>query len=138
MRSSDFKTEWTLRFPRIQKIRLDKLYNDCLTLTELLELINSAKYARKLTKRHLDLDDLKITEKERKHSRRVVHVEQQPVEQKSSLLDGYEFCVLTGAEAWKKEDVEIEIRENGGTIVRNEGFKCKVCLACVHKFFLFS
>ncbi|KAF2895633.1 hypothetical protein ILUMI_10543 [Ignelater luminosus] len=121
MRSSDFKTEWTLRFPRIQKIRLDKHYNDCLTLTELLELINSAKYVKKLTKRHLELDDLKLTEKERKHSRRDVHIEQQPVEQKSSLLDEYEFCVLTGSEAWKKDDIEIEIRENGGTVVRNEG-----------------
>ncbi|KAF5275361.1 hypothetical protein FQR65_LT04189 [Abscondita terminalis] len=121
IRSSDFKTDYTLRFPRIQKIRLDKLYHECLTLTELLELTGSSKPVQKLSKRHLEISDLEVVEKERKVRRRYANVEMIPVEEKADFLAGYEFCVLTGCEEWKKEDVEICIRENGGTVVLNEG-----------------
>lgn len=121
IRSSDFKTNYTLRFPRIQKIRLDKSYYECLSLKELEELTGSLKPVQKLSKRHLELSDLEVVEKERKVRRRYVNVEMPEVGKKTELLAGYEFCVLTGCDEWKKEEVETCIRENGGTIVLNEG-----------------
>lgn len=43
-----------------------------------------------------------------------------PVEEKTKILEGYEFFVLTGTAEWERDKVENVIRENGGTIVRIE------------------
>ncbi|KAK5642584.1 hypothetical protein RI129_008751 [Pyrocoelia pectoralis] len=116
VRSADFNTKYTLRFPRILKIRLDKPIYDCLSLSELEELAGT-KAVQKLSKRHIELSDLEVVEKEKKIRRRYVPAEIKPVEAKSDILSGYEFCVLSGYEDWGKDDVEISIRERGGSVV---------------------
>ncbi|XP_031347171.1 DNA ligase 4 isoform X2 [Photinus pyralis] len=116
VRATDFSTRYTLRFPRILKIREDKPIYDCLTSTELEELAGT-KVVQKLGKRHIELSDLEVVEKERKVRRKYVPNEIKPVESKSEILTGYEFCVLSGYEDWRKDDVEVAIREHGGSVV---------------------
>lgn len=37
MQSDSFKTGYTFRFPRVQKVRYDKSWKDCLTTVEFAE-----------------------------------------------------------------------------------------------------
>jgi ATP-dependent DNA ligase len=51
--SDSYPTGYTLRFPRVVKIRFDKDWNESLKLTEMEELLNQNKYSKNL-KRKLD------------------------------------------------------------------------------------
>lgn len=104
---------------------MDKPYYECCTLTEIQELTNS-KIIKKLSKRHLELEDLSTTEPHRK-TRRCVEVKWESIEQKSDLLLGYEFCVWSSLDEWTLDDIYLKIRENGGTVVKNDG-ECFIIL----------
>lgn len=119
--NNEYASPYTLRFPRIQAFRQDKSYYDCLTMEELLGLITGGKSVQKLSKRHLKLSDLDEPPQEKRFKTGgYVPPEIPQIEKKKNILDGFEFHVLTGMPDWRKEDVEKDIIENGGSIVQYE------------------
>lgn len=121
--SGHYKTPYTLRFPRIQKLRLDKSIHDCMTLEEFNNLTTAAnKPVQKLYKRHFDMSDFEETEVKKQKKEKIISnaVPNVKVEEKSNLLSGLEFFVLTGTKDWPKPDVELAIKEHGGNCVQLE------------------
>lgn len=43
--------------------------------------------------------------------------------EKSNILSGKEFCIITGSAEMKKSDLELKVVENGGQVVQNPGTK---------------
>lgn len=120
--NADFKTPYTLRFPRIEAIRFDKPYQDCLTLTELDELCDTSEPINKLYNKHLRLEDIEYEFKKTKRFKSRyddTNVEVEDVV--SSILKDHEFYVMSGTAEMKVEDIEKLIKENGGKVVKSEG-----------------
>lgn len=118
-----FTTGYTLRFPRILRVRTDKPYRDVLTLTELNALTLDDKPVLKLTKSHITMEDVenlvkaKRTRKKKFYNEPIVEV----AEVKTGILKSYEFCVLSGTPTWSKEQIQRDVLENGGRITLTEG-----------------
>lgn len=118
-----FTTGYTLRFPRILHVRIDKPYKDVLTMAELNALTVENKPVLKLTKAHINMEDIENlvkatrTKKKKFYSEPTVEIE----EVKTGILKNYEFCVSSGSEAWPKRDIQKVILENGGRITLTEG-----------------
>ncbi|CAG9862618.1 unnamed protein product [Phyllotreta striolata] len=113
---SDFKTHYTLRFPRVLKVRDDKPVDECLHITELLELTQNNKAVIKLNKRNLDLEELLKT-KTRKIKRKEIIV---PViydtAKISDVLEGYNILVSEEIELKQKEYLQSLVKRAGGSI----------------------
>lgn len=127
--SNAFKAEFTLRFPRVEKIRYDKRWSDCMTVTEVDKLRKEA--SGKLYSRHVDASD-HLSESPKKKRRQLTHmpirvgeqfrgIDSSAVSVTSHLLQGKVFCVLTAFNELTKKDIETKIVENGGTVVQNPG-----------------
>ena len=122
-KNPEFAVGYTMRFPRILHLRLDKPYTDCLTVDEMLQLTTT-----RLFKRHLSIEDLDLEQKKRHRSR--FEVQSNDVENvNSDILENKEICVLSGYDDWNKVDVEKAIKENGGTVVKTESDESYCILA---------
>ncbi|XP_069746724.1 DNA ligase 4 [Narcine bancroftii] len=128
--SSDaYKTGCTLRFPRIEKIREDKQWFDCMNLHDLSQLHNRA--SGKLASKHVDLNDDEPYKKKRKipaKARRLIGIAEQfkaqdlsNISKVSNIFEDVEFCVLNGLGHHPKSELEKGIAECGGLIVQNPG-----------------
>lgn len=117
---NDYKTPYTIRFPRIQRINKDKPYFDCLTTLGLSDMTRSRKSVIKLTRRHLTLDDLQYTKRTKRRQNAIVPIEYKDVEKTTNILEGYEFCVWSGIGDYSKTDVEKLVASNGGEITQVE------------------
>lgn len=113
--SSDmYKTSCTLRFPRIEKIREDKDWHECMTLAELDQF--RSKASGKLASRHLLLDDNEPQKKKRRlpfKPKKVVglleHFKAQDlsgVKKETDMFEDVEFCILNGTEDHSKSELE--------------------------------
>ncbi|XP_062971961.1 DNA ligase 4 [Elgaria multicarinata webbii] len=127
--SSDmYKTDCTLRFPRIEKIREDKEWHECMTLDLLNQL--RGKASGKLATKHLEIVD-EPKEKKRKTVQKVKKTiglidhfkspDLSKVNKVSSIFEDIEFCVMTGTGKYSKYELESKIAEYGGSIVQNPG-----------------
>lgn len=113
--SDMYRTGCTLRFPRIEKIREDKAWHECMTLAELDQF--RSKASGKLASRHLSLDD---GEPQKKKQRRVPlkpkkavglleHFKAQDltgVKKETDMFEDVEFCILNGTEDRPKAELE--------------------------------
>uniref|UniRef100_A0A8C3SL56 DNA ligase n=1 Tax=Chelydra serpentina TaxID=8475 RepID=A0A8C3SL56_CHESE len=127
--SDMYKTDCTLRFPRIEKIREDKEWHECLTLDFLEQL--RGKASGKLASRHLDMGDDEPQEKKRKTVPKVKKIigimdhfkapDLSNVNKISNIFEDVEFCVMTGTENHSKSELESKIAESGGNVVQNPG-----------------
>ncbi|XP_020670483.3 DNA ligase 4 isoform X1 [Pogona vitticeps] len=127
--SDMYKTDCTLRFPRIERIREDKEWHECMTLNLLEQL--RGKASGKLATKHLDIDIDKPQEKKRKTVSKVKkkiglidHFKAPDlanIYKISNMFEDIEFCVMTGAENYTKCELESKIVECGGSIVQNPG-----------------
>ncbi|KAJ3584327.1 hypothetical protein NHX12_014823 [Muraenolepis orangiensis] len=134
--SDMYKTNCTLRFPRIEKIREDKEWHQCMTLSELDQYRHRA--SGKLASRHLridnDQDDDGQPEKKKKRKaaaakpKRVVglldHFRPQDlsgVARETDMFEDVEFCILTGSEDHPKAELEKAVARCGGVVVQNPG-----------------
>nr|XP_032827721.1 DNA ligase 4 isoform X1 [Petromyzon marinus]XP_032827722.1 DNA ligase 4 isoform X1 [Petromyzon marinus] len=136
--SDQYRTGCTLRFPRIERIRDDKAWHECLTLAGLRAL----RAAGRLTKRHVDAaataDGDGDSDKKRRRraaataagpgSRRTIAVQERfraqdlsGVERKSELFQDVEVCVMGGTAEHPKAQLERRVAECGGFIVQNPG-----------------
>ncbi|XP_044287857.1 DNA ligase 4 [Varanus komodoensis] len=128
--SSDmYKTDCTLRFPRIEKIREDKEWHECMTL-DLLEQLRG-KASGKLASKHFEMVDDEPQEKKRKTMQKVKKKiglidhfkapDLSKVNKISSIFEDIEFCVMTGTGRYSKYELESKIAEYGGSIIQNPG-----------------
>ncbi|XP_029306842.1 DNA ligase 4 isoform X2 [Cottoperca gobio] len=127
--SDMYKTNCTLRFPRIEKIRDDKEWHQCMTLAELDQL--RGKASGKLASRHLHIDGNEAQKKKRKLTikpRKVVgiidHFKPQDlsgVTKETDMFEDVEFCILNGTEEQPKAELEKGVARCGGIVVQNPG-----------------
>lgn len=128
--SDQFKTGCTLRFPRVELIRTDKPWYDCLTTKQLEEL--REKSGGKLAGRHAEIGEMEEEPKKKKRKIVTRHVKPtvgsrfrgintENIEKISEMLAGKEVCVINGSAAHPKSDLEKKVVEFGGTIVQNPG-----------------
>ncbi|EPX71926.1 uncharacterized protein SOCG_03862 [Schizosaccharomyces octosporus yFS286] len=115
--SNRFKTTYTLRFPRLEKIRLDRNWEDALSINEFFQLKNLAENQEK---------DVYHVEKKRKVSKKkqpekkLLHQTNSPLKQStplSNIFQDLHFVVLPPSKIGKsKQELENMIISNGGTI----------------------
>ncbi|ELW47449.1 DNA ligase 4 [Tupaia chinensis] len=128
--SDMYKTGCTLRFPRIERIRDDKVWHECMTLGDLEQL--RGKASGKLASKHYFLGgDDEPREKKRRtapKTRKVIGIIQHlkapnlsNINKVSDIFEDVEFCVMNGLDSHPKSDLENRIAEFGGYIVQNPG-----------------
>ncbi|XP_067047572.1 DNA ligase 4-like [Acropora muricata] len=126
--SDKFKTGVTLRFPRVEAIRKDKMWYECLSSTELEKLKSMAE--GKLTYQHTNAEHSHEPARKRRkgviRNERVTSVAEHfkpadlsSVEQVSQLFEGKEFCIVTGPASHPKAKLEKKVAENGGSCTQN-------------------
>ncbi|GIX83138.1 DNA ligase 4 [Caerostris darwini] len=126
IRSKFFALPHTLRFPRVEKIRYDKPWQDCMTIQELEELQNLAQ-GRLATKRSIPSEDENSPKKQRIQRERNITVaphfrptDVSSVEKVSEIFKGKEICVVFSL-LEKKQEMERCITQHGGKFVQNPG-----------------
>nr|XP_057907102.1 DNA ligase 4 [Doryrhamphus excisus] len=127
VRSDMYKTNCTLRFPRIEKIRDDKEWYQCMTLAELEHFHNKA--SGKLASRHLRIDTAEEPHKKKRklpaQIKKVIdHFKPQDlsgVTKETDMFQDVEFCVLNGTEDHPKAELEKGVARCGGIVVQNPG-----------------
>jgi DNA ligase-4 len=129
-----YKTGFTLRFPRVERIRLDKEWNEGLNFEELNQLVET--FGGRFTKRKYGETQQEGSEngtetgkKKKKKSvqrkQRVVSSFYQPsdlssVEITTQLFDQLEFCIMNGDDdIFTKAQMEAWVHRNGGKMVQN-------------------
>lgn len=128
--SDMYKTGCTLRFPRIEKIREDKEWHECMTLEDLEQLRGRA--SGKLASKHLFIGgDDEPQEKKRKAAPKVKKAigimesfkapNLSNINKVSNVFEDVEFCVMSGLDGHPKPALENRIAEFGGYIVQNPG-----------------
>lgn len=128
--SDMYRTGCTLRFPRIEKIRDDKEWHECMTLEDLEQL--RGKASGKLASKHLYLGGHdEPQEKKRRAAPKVKkaigiieHLKApnlSNISKVSSIFEDVEFCVMSGTDSHPKPELENRIAELGGYIVQNPG-----------------
>ncbi|XP_062518588.1 DNA ligase 4-like, partial [Corticium candelabrum] len=130
--SDKFRTGCTLRFPRLERVRDDKLWYDCMDLEQLATAQSMGE--GRLTHQHLGLDDAygggppqkKIKASVRLPRKRGVASQFQPadistVTQVSKMFAGLEFCIVNGPSGHPKAKLEKSIAEHGGSFVQSPG-----------------
>ncbi|XP_008581572.1 PREDICTED: DNA ligase 4 isoform X2 [Galeopterus variegatus] len=126
--SDMYKTACTLRFPRIEKIRDDKEWHECMTLDDLEQL--RGKASGKLASKHLYVGgDEEPQKKKRKAApKKVIGIIEHlkapnlsNINKVSNIFEDVEFCVMSGTDGHPKPDLENRIAEFGGYIVQNPG-----------------
>lgn len=136
--SEKYRAGYTLRFPRVIKIRTDKNWTQCMDLTELVSLAQefSGRYAKRRAGPALERGegngggDAEQKKKRRSgpSSRRGVTLGRQfqdtdvsTIAVKTDLFAGLQFCVITGDEEKSKSELETLIHEYGGHKVQYPG-----------------
>ncbi|XP_065310900.1 DNA ligase 4 [Dermacentor albipictus] len=127
VRSSQFRTGITLRFPRVAAIRHDKPWQDVLSYSELCELEKAAGGKLATATVGYDDDDGGSPAKKRRIGASVkasLGTHFQPANlsdavKKRSTLQGKELCILTGCGDVTKQMLEVQVAELAGTIVQN-------------------
>ncbi|XP_054729929.1 DNA ligase 4-like [Anastrepha obliqua] len=127
--SAAFALPKSLHFPRIEWWRNDKMWNECLSLHDYMEMFQGERGLKKIHKRGVELGDLtapqkirKLTDAERRklgrqsYERRFNEAE---IEVSSKLFEGYSFCILSASlkNGYMPETLKAMVVRNGGEIV---------------------
>lgn len=128
VRSSNFRTGITLRFPRVVDIRYDKPWQDVLSYAELCELEKAAGGKLATSTVSLDDEDGGSPAKKRRvggYVKGSIGVQFQPADlsgavKRCDVLQGKELCILTPCgKDLTKHQMEVKVVELGGTVVQN-------------------
>ncbi|XP_061708310.1 DNA ligase 4-like [Cydia pomonella] len=136
IRSTDFGTSHTLRFPRVTAVRDDKPAADAMPLAEFNALVKDGSVV-KLSKRPVAAAALEPgAAPRRKRTARGPEVPAQfrtqpvqDVEVVSAALRGREICVLSGDEVSSKADLVRLVQSHGGRHVENVGPSTWCCVS---------
>ncbi|KAH0435119.1 DNA ligase I [Colletotrichum camelliae] len=119
--SDQFALGFTLRFPRFRKLRLDKNWNEGLSVQEFQDL-------RKRVEAEAKEKTMSVENRKRRAPKRIKRelviagTENTPVQfagEKTKVFEGLEFCVLSESlKPFKKTKAQLEtlIKENGGQL----------------------
>ncbi|VVC30005.1 Hypothetical protein CINCED_3A019636 [Cinara cedri] len=123
MTSRTFKNKITLRFPRIERARYDKLWSDGLTVEE-FETILEKTHGKLYTSDGIDINSSSKTKKARMAP--TVGIQFQApnlsdIIQINNMFEDKEFCVISDCETMTKGEIEKKIHEYGGQVVQNPG-----------------
>lgn len=127
--SDKYKCGCTLRFPRVEKVRADKEWYDCMNLDELEQLKQMAS-GKLFHQQTADMESLPPSKKRKLASaierpRGVASQFRQTdvsdVSATSKMFEGKEFCVVNGTRGLSKADAERKIAEHGGAFVQTPG-----------------
>ncbi|CAM4489495.1 hypothetical protein PO909_015241 [Leuciscus waleckii] len=137
--SEMYKTNCTLRFPRIERIREDKEWHQCMTLTELSQFRSRA--SGKLASRHLHIQEDQPEKKKRKFVAKpkktigvISHFKSQDlsaVAKETDMFEDVEFCVINGDDVHSKAELEKGVARCGGIVVQNPGKDTYCVIAAV-------
>ncbi|RZF41479.1 hypothetical protein LSTR_LSTR000193 [Laodelphax striatellus] len=126
VRSDAYPVNYTLRFPRIEKVRYDKRWQDCLTLKEFHELRLTA--SGKLYSSHIQSTSEVAKSKRIRLAQPVASVsvdrisfDVKRVKRVTNLFEGKEICVFSGDQENTKKQIETKVAENGGKVTQNPG-----------------
>ncbi|XP_017292785.1 DNA ligase 4 isoform X2 [Kryptolebias marmoratus] len=127
--SDMYKANCTLRFPRIERIRDDKEWHQCMTLAELEQFRGRA--SGKLASRHVRVNGDEPQGKKRKlpaKPKKVIgivdHFKPQDlsgVSKETDMFEDVEFCVLNGTADHPKSELEKGVARCCGIVVQNPG-----------------
>eukprot|EP00039_Didymoeca_costata_P013649 m.211217 g.211217 ORF g.211217 m.211217 type:complete len:956 (-) comp15833_c0_seq2:4120-6987(-) len=139
--SEEWAAGYTLRFPRVVRIRYDKAWKDTNTLKDVHKLIED--HGGRLTS--LDrggvLDGSKKRKRDAGHAKvekvavtvaddfRPTLVDKSTFSCDSVVFKGLEFCVLKGSDELPKKRIEELLHRNGGSFVQNPGEHTHACVA---------
>ncbi|XP_039307186.1 DNA ligase 4 isoform X4 [Solenopsis invicta] len=123
--SNKYPTGYSLRFPRVMNIRMDKPWYSLCTISELQLLAKDKGMIQKLTKREATLHDidqvpaskLQKTANSSKLIARNIYNEQ--IIPLTRILDGKEICVINGTDKLPKERIEEILQQHCAKIVQN-------------------
>ncbi|KAI0998749.1 DNA ligase 4 [Podosphaera aphanis] len=136
--SDSFATGFTLRFPRFKRLRLDKSWEEALSLDDFLELRSRVEEESK--EKEFTFDSRRKAPKRMKKEVAIVGNDRTVTTQyagpQTMLFEGLKFCVLSEMlRPQKKSKVEVEqiIKLNGGTITQNStATKDIICISDKH------
>ncbi|KAI8316915.1 DNA ligase 4 [Colletotrichum sp. SAR11_240] len=119
--SDQFALGFTLRFPRFRKLRLDKNWNEGLSVQEFQDLRKRVEAEAK--EKTMSVENRKRRAPKRiKRELTIAGTENTPVQfagEKTKVFEGLEFCVLSESlKPFKRTKAQLEtlIKENGGQI----------------------
>ncbi|KAJ2948083.1 hypothetical protein O0L34_g9881 [Tuta absoluta] len=133
----DFGTDYTLRFPRVVKIRDDKPVHDAMTLNHFNQLCSEKLPVVKLSNKRVNVEQVDAVQikTRRKREAKVVKVADQfrtkpsgEVEVKSQALSGRKLHVLSGDEECTKQELVAVVEAHGGKHVENIGSDTWCCV----------
>eukprot|EP00005_Dracoamoeba_jomungandri_P014120 CAMPEP_0174278718 /NCGR_PEP_ID=MMETSP0439-20130205/61635_1 /TAXON_ID=0 /ORGANISM="Stereomyxa ramosa, Strain Chinc5" /LENGTH=611 /DNA_ID=CAMNT_0015371163 /DNA_START=565 /DNA_END=2397 /DNA_ORIENTATION=+ len=119
-----YRAGYTLRFPRVMKLRSDKSISDCLDLSQLLEITKEfeGRYAkRKYGGNYAQPKKRARTQASRTERTVVAQFQEADVNNvaiQQNLFQGLEFCVMSGDNKHSKSDIERVIYQLGGARVQ--------------------
>ena len=139
--SEKYRAGYTLRFPRVKRVRLDKVAEQVTTVDELLEMVShyesraartklaavrepkpkkAAKVGLFATHALTGLALSKLDEHPEKEHLLKVH---------TNIFKGREFCIINGDMSFRKDFLETLVRNQGGTLVQAPTSKTFVAIA---------
>jgi len=124
-----YKCGCTLRFPRVESIRDDKQWFECMDLDELKNLreVSGGHLANTNIMEDADGQPLRkrkrVTkvEEERKIAEHLKGADVTSVEEESKLFEDHEFCIMSGSSNLSKHELEKRVTKHGGRFVQNPG-----------------
>ncbi|GAB1869757.1 DNA ligase 4 [Camponotus japonicus] len=125
IRSNEYPIGYSLRFPRVVDIRMDKPWYSPCTSSELLLLVKNKGMIQKLTKREAtlhDVDEAPVAKLQKTVSRNKsieYNVYNEQIIPLTRLLDGKEICVINGTDELAKEQIEEILQQHRARIVQN-------------------
>lgn len=142
-RSDSFRTQYTLRFPRVTAIRADKPWYDSCLLTDFEALLGTSGggvggvatggRVQKITKRHAQMSDVSVVKvrgtaaKNRRVTELTYEEDVVPVD---SVLEGKEICILSTKRGGPSiRELGNIIKRHAGVVVKNPGPTTFVCVA---------
>lgn len=126
-RSSDQYSEYTLRFPRINNVRRDKLWEDSCTYKEFMEMCQTEDgRVKKTVMRQVNKDDVISPSRKRKATTSAASLianfcqnseDLEGIETIDNVLEGREFCVMaTNPKLPSLKEMKMMVRKHGGSI----------------------
>ncbi|KFD54859.1 hypothetical protein M513_04293 [Trichuris suis] len=121
--SKAFALGYTLRFPRVEMIRRDKGWRDCMTKEEFFRLNEVTQ--EQIIHRLSSMDSSKKVTTPRKRRAPAIIIEQSPskrlrkIKSLVNVFEGRQICILNGTDQHSKESLEQMVVELGGTVVQN-------------------
>lgn len=136
--SDQYPTNYTLRFPRVNRIRYDKNWDDSMTIEELKSILENFAAGRRLKRKHKNIEDVLQEEEGKKKKRKNVRKQKKDGDKeglcltqfratdltalvsKDTFFQRMEFYVVSlGDSQVTKQFLERTVAEYGGLCVQN-------------------